>query len=203
MENQEDSYNLRFPGQYYDAETGLNQNTFRDYDPLTAKYVQSDPIGLKAGINTYAYVGSNPVGNVDPLGLAKMCCRYLDSIAGSWHGIGLGKRHCYIKADDGNVYGLYPQSITWDFSLGVPRVNDPRDRGGQCYDCPGKACANQNECLRKTAEAYPIAQYSTIGANSNTFAGHLAGSCCKGGIPSGVHDAPSVSAAPPTQGVLQ
>jgi len=42
---------LRFPGQYYDAETGLNQNWNRDYDPLTGKYVESDPIGLQGRIN--------------------------------------------------------------------------------------------------------------------------------------------------------
>jgi RHS repeat-associated protein len=49
------AYNLRFPGQYYDAETGLNQNWNRDYDPLIAKYIESDPTGLRAGINTYGY----------------------------------------------------------------------------------------------------------------------------------------------------
>jgi RHS repeat-associated protein len=62
-------YNLRFPGQYYDAETGLNQNVNRDYDPLTGKYLESDPIGLAAGVNTYAYVGGDPVSNRDPSGL--------------------------------------------------------------------------------------------------------------------------------------
>ena len=62
-------YNLRFSGQYYQAETGLNQNVNRDYDPLIGKYDQSDPIGLRGGINTYAYVGDNPVGRRDPLGL--------------------------------------------------------------------------------------------------------------------------------------
>ena len=62
--------NLRFPGQYFDQETGLHYNYFRDYDPETGRYVESDPIGLNGGLNTYAYVGSNPVGLVDPNGLS-------------------------------------------------------------------------------------------------------------------------------------
>jgi RHS repeat-associated protein len=61
--------NLRFPGQYADAETGLNYNYFRDYDPSIGRYVESDPIGLEGGVNTYGYVGSRPLDWTDPLGL--------------------------------------------------------------------------------------------------------------------------------------
>jgi len=61
--------NLRFPGQYFDAETGLNYNYFRDYDPKTGRYVESDPIGLRGGLNTFGYVQQMPLSRQDPFGL--------------------------------------------------------------------------------------------------------------------------------------
>ncbi|NII53786.1 RHS repeat-associated core domain-containing protein [Luteibacter sp. SG786] len=61
--------NLRFAGQYYDAEAGTVYNTYRNFDPSTGRYLQSDPIGLAGGISTYSYTESNPLGAVDPLGL--------------------------------------------------------------------------------------------------------------------------------------
>jgi RHS repeat-associated protein len=61
-------FDLRFPGQYFDRETGLSYNYFRDYDPAIGRYVESDPIGLDGGANTYSYVNSNPSRFSDPKG---------------------------------------------------------------------------------------------------------------------------------------
>ena len=60
--------NVRLPGQYYDRETGLHYNYFRDYDPTTGRYIEADPIGLDGGVNLYAYADGNPILNVDPSG---------------------------------------------------------------------------------------------------------------------------------------
>ena len=63
--------NLRFPGQYFDPETGITHNGFRDYDRLSGRYLQSDPIGLNGGsMSLYAYVNNQPLRYTDPLGLA-------------------------------------------------------------------------------------------------------------------------------------
>jgi len=61
--------NLRFPGQYFDSETAMNQNWNRDYDPNLGRYLQADPIGLWGTGNLYVYVGGNTFIRIDPLGL--------------------------------------------------------------------------------------------------------------------------------------
>jgi RHS repeat-associated protein len=60
--------NLRFPGQWFQAETGLHQNWMRDYDPTTGRYLQADPLGLVDGPSVYGYARQSPLRFTDPTG---------------------------------------------------------------------------------------------------------------------------------------
>jgi RHS repeat-associated protein len=75
--------NLRLPGQYFDAELNTHYNYFRDYDPATGRYVQSDPIGLAGGINTFTYSNTDSISKTDPRGLCPWC------VVGGVYGIGM------------------------------------------------------------------------------------------------------------------
>jgi RHS repeat-associated protein len=86
-------YNLRFPGQQFDGIVGLHYNYFRDFDPAVGRYIESDPIGLNGGRNTYVYVLGNPVSNYDALGL-KTC-------QGRW--IKFGEQVLEIPTRRGNI----------------------------------------------------------------------------------------------------
>jgi RHS repeat-associated protein len=89
--------NLRFPGQYYDAESELHYNYFRDYNPAIGRYTQPDPIGVDGGLNVYEYAIGNPLVNFDPFGLwVKRCGRQLGNPFGPNRSLDNPIRHEYL-----------------------------------------------------------------------------------------------------------
>lgn len=86
--------NLGFPGQYYDAESGIWNNGFRDYSGSLGRYLESDPTGLEGGVNTYAYADSDPISNIDLTGLS---CFSLNPFVN------------YISPNDGPIDSTYPE----------------------------------------------------------------------------------------------
>lgn len=65
-------FDMRFPGQRFDKASGLSYNYFRNYDSSVGRYLESDPVGLNGGINTYSYAYGDPLGGADPRGTQVM-----------------------------------------------------------------------------------------------------------------------------------
>ena len=102
------SFPMRFRGQYYDAETNTAYNYYRDYDPGVGRYVQSDPIGLRGGLNTYVYVAANPALLIDPSGRFCLSPREIAILSGAAGGLA-----------GGVITGLRAENIPAAIALGV------------------------------------------------------------------------------------
>ena len=126
------SYHLRFPGQYYDKETGLHYNYFRDYEPRTGRYVQADPIGVEGGLNPYGYVLGNPLSYIDPLGLeAEMCYRPIE-------GYIIPGQHCFARFN-----GKNNDTLSFDLNGVGP---DPSPQGATCEKAKGP---EDDDCVKR------------------------------------------------------
>ncbi|BCL29953.1 hypothetical protein GCM10017557_48120 [Streptomyces aurantiacus] len=105
---------LRFPGQYFDTETGLHYNHHRYYEPGTARYLSPDPLGRTPAPNQHAYV-KNPLQWTDPLGLKAPCMVDL------YHGT-IGQHADNIMR---NGIDVSASTRKMDFGRGFYVTNDP------------------------------------------------------------------------------
>ncbi len=155
-------FNLRYPGQYFDAESGLHYNYFRSYDPRTGRYTQGDPIGLDGGWNRFAYVGANPLSYIDPKGLAQC---FFDVARGVLHCISEDpKKDGYVggyTSGNNNVAGCKDNPDCEN----KPSVG-PIPRGCYSWGGPGKSDGLNRRRLN------PLPGYST--GNRSSFQTH----CC-------------------------
>ena len=149
------NYNLRFPGQYYDSETGKHYNYYRDYDPAIGRYVESDLIGIDGGLATYGYGLSDPLLYIDPLGLAFDLGRSMDfgvsfaapiigRVLGIGGGAGVTFRQC---CENGTTYDEAYVSVRVGISVGASAQASGSGKGtfGVARFGPMPACVKDRE----------------------------------------------------------
>lgn len=179
--------NLGFPGQYFDAETWLWNNGYRDYNAGFGRYIESDPIGLGGGVNTYVYVQNNPLSKLDLLGLEGI---------GSWNNGGNP-----TIFETGNVpscnmdphfyrNGMAAMGLLTGFAIGttfvVSAMTTPETAGGSA-EVGGNVIA-----WLMTESAEPYATASIVGGSGGAAVGSIAG-----GIGGAMLDSPNAGNACP------
>jgi uncharacterized protein RhaS with RHS repeats len=138
------AWRIRLPGG-----KALNQNYFRDYDPQTGRYVESDPIGLKAGINTYSYVRDNPTMYRDLFGLqASTGDNAVDRLIEIYK---KAKDACLKDGEDCQKYStrIYKMCVTSGIFLNGPACKLVSDHFAEAciLDPQGVACKRPLACL--------------------------------------------------------
>lgn len=149
----------RFPGQYLDNETGLYYNYFRDYDPSIGRYIESDPIGLRGGINTYAYVRGNPLIYSDPTGETPVIALQRAWSVGQWGGRGFNYAWESVAGQTlgGSIYDWVhddDDSSPYDDAQPVPAPSPSPDNSGCEQDCDLKWDRDKFKCDSNVATNY-------------------------------------------------
>ncbi|MHB1140647.1 MAG: RHS repeat-associated core domain-containing protein [Sulfuricaulis sp.] len=181
--------NRRYAGQYFDAQTGLHYNWHRYYDPKVGRYISSDAIGLRGGLNTYLYARANPLRYIDPTGLeTTLVCRPVDLVGD----IGLSKPvHCSVIVWHWEEKcGKKVRVIDAQYSLPGGAQNPTTDRKNQTYiddrnafnnpggnnnlydipPPPGMSQSAFDQNVISSGNTYSQGPYWPTGPNSNTTA---------------------------------
>jgi RHS repeat-associated protein len=170
-------YNLRFAGQVFDGQAGLHQNGFRDYDPATGRYTESDPIGLNGGTNTYSYVGSKPIAATDSKGLLEQCRAGLEVLGGNALGLLHHEFLCWKDETGARVcrgYGRDASSSVIDAIL--DRVGGKVLKDDENKSAPAASCGtdDRNQCMDTCASK----EWDKLEKNTPQY-GLIQGSSCQ------------------------
>jgi RHS repeat-associated protein len=143
------TFNIRFPGQYYDAESGLHYNRFRYYEASVGRYISGDPIGQRGGLNLYSYVFNDPINRLDPLGLDPPTPhtdpRTFDDDREIIEDMGGGDAVDFAEKSFGGLGGAASCEVEFSSCRGECAANSGDSGSPTMADCQKQL----NDCLRK------------------------------------------------------